>query len=337
MPTTLNVLYAADENYAPFLGVSMFSLFKHNTDIAHIRVYAVLDNVSDENKQKLLSTARQFNREFIPVDAAQFNTTLQELGVPTYRGRRAANYRIFFDKIIAPDVEKLLYLDCDTLIVGSVAALACQDLGPCAAAAVQDSLGSSFYKKNILGFQPEEFYFNSGVLVIDVKNWQQLHLTQDILHHTQHVRARYCNPDQDLLNLRLKGHVHMLGPQYNFQPVHRAYSDGAYARVYGFAHYYTPAQIDAARKHPVILHTYRFLGQFPWHKHNLHPDTPLFDFYLSQTLWKDSPKQETACNGFVFKIERLLYRLLPKTVFLRLFAAAQNRSFARQNKKLQQN
>ena len=52
MPTTLNVLYAADENYAPFLGVSMYSLFQNNTAMEHIRVYAVLDNVSEENKQQ---------------------------------------------------------------------------------------------------------------------------------------------------------------------------------------------------------------------------------------------------------------------------------------------
>ena len=49
----LYVMYAADENYAPYLGVSLFSLFENNKSISEITVYAVLDGVSEENKNRL--------------------------------------------------------------------------------------------------------------------------------------------------------------------------------------------------------------------------------------------------------------------------------------------
>ncbi len=335
MSTALNVLYASDENYAPFLGVSMFSLFKNNITAQHIRVYALLDNVSEENKQKLQATARQFGRELVLINAEDFNKKLKGLGVPTYRGNYTTNYRLFFDKIIAPDVERLIYLDCDTLICGDLSPLVSPPFAEAAVAVSLESLAPRI--KQVIGFKKEEPYFNAGVLTIDVKNWKKFHITDSIIQHLQHVRARYCNPNQDVMNLNLKGRLWVVGPQYNFQPVHRAYSDRAYAWVYGFAHYYTRAEIDSARRHPVILHMYRFLGQFPWHKNNLHPDTPLFDFYLSQTLWKDYQKQNSKCNSLLFKIERLLYRVLPGILFLKLFATFQLFNYIRQDRALQHN
>lgn len=312
----------------------MFSLFQNNTDMEHIRVYAVLDEVSEENKQKLRKIAQQFKRELVLVDAAPFKQKLNQWNMPMYRGSYATNYRLFFDKLISPDVEKLFYLDCDTLICGSLKDIVCQKMDDYVAAVVLDSLGVR-YKEKILGLQKEAPYFNAGVLVIDVKNWQKFHITDCMLHHIQRVRSRYCNPDQDLLNIILQGKVLILGPEYNFQPVHRSYSDGAYDWVYGLAHYYTPAQLDFARKNPVILHAYRFLGQFPWHSANKHPDTPIFDYYLAKTPWKDYKKKTTSCNSMVFKIERALYSLLPKVLFLRLLETVQSFNFAKQNKEIQ--
>lgn len=329
MSKNLNVLYAADNNYAPFLGVSMYSLFKNNTDIERIRIYAVLDNVSEDNKIKLQKLAQHFNRKITLIDAAQFNEKLEKLGVPKYRGNYTTNYRLFFDKIIDSDVEKLFYIDCDTIICSSLENILECNFENFVAGVVLDSLGIKY--KHIIGFQSEEPYFNAGVLIVDVKNWQEQHISENIMNHIKNVRAKYCNPDQDLLNICLKGRVKILTPEYNFQPVHRSYSDVAYVKVYGSGSYYKMDQIENARKNPVILHIYRFLGQFPWHKDNIHPDTKVFDEYLAQTPWADLTKQPSKNNSLIFKIERNLYKILPKILFLRLFAFFQNISFIRQN------
>lgn len=331
---TLGILYAADDGYAPFLGVSMLSLFESNRDVERIRVYAVLDNVNGENISKLREVADHYGRELVIVEAAALNRQLETLGIPMYRGNYATNYRLFFHSIIDDDVDCLIYLDCDTLVLGNVDSLARSLTGGIPAAVVMDSLSRKY--KGILGFPPEVPYFNAGVLVIDTAEWKKQKVTESIFEHAGSVRSAYCNPDQDLLNIALRGKIKILGPEYNFQPVHRAYSDLAYQKVYGFENYYLPEQVESARKDPVILHTYRFLGQFPWHKDNLHPDTNIFDSYLVRSPWKDYQKQITKCCSLCFKIERFLYTILPKTWFLRLFAFMQERSFRLQDAEIRQ-
>ena len=331
MNNHLNVLYAADNNYAPFLGVSVFSLLENNVDIDAITIYAVLDNVSDENKNRLSQLVREYKRELIVVDAAEFNTLMEKLGVPKYRGSYATHFRKFFYKIIRDDVERLLYLDSDTVVTGNLKSLLELDMGESCAGVVLDALAYRY--KQLLGFGADEPYFNAGVTFIHVPNWKKNNCTDALMDHIKTVRSKYCNPDQDLFNFVLRGKTIVLPPEYNFMPVHRAYSDAAYGKVYGFEHYYTQEQIQYARVNPIILHTYRFLGEFPWHKGNCHPDTILFDSYLRRSPWKDYKKVK-AKTGFIFKCEKLLYRSLPRGLFLRIFAAALYRSFYKKEMKL---
>ena len=333
MNQTLYVLYACDENYAPYAGVSMNSLFQNNQEIPHICVYLVEDHVSEENKEKFLRQAEAFGRELILVDAGQIVERTKELNIPSYRGSQAANSRLFFDTFLPPDAERLLYLDCDTLVCGSLAELLTCDLGGAAAGVVRDSLTNQY--KELIGFSLEEDYFNSGVLLIDTRAWQEQGIKQRLIHHTQTTRACYCNPDQDLLNIILKDTKCLLPPTYNFQPSHRAFSDKAYFSVYRHKKYYTSEELAAARENPKILHTYRFLGDFPWHANNLHPDTALFDHYMERSLWSDYEKK-AANRGLLFTVEKLMYRLLPKRIFLKIFAAISLRAFRKQNRAIEQ-
>ena len=330
MNNHLNVLYAADNNYAPFLGVSVFSLLENNVDIDAITIYAVLDNVSDENKNRLSQLVREYKRELITVDAAEFNILMKKFKIPLYRGSYTTNYRLFFNKVIRDDVKSLLYIDSDSIVTGSLKPLLELDMGDSCAGVVLDALAYRY--KQLLGFGVDEPYFNAGVTLIHVPNWKKNNCTDSLMDHIKNVRSKYCNPDQDLFNFVLRGKTIVLPPEYNFMPVHRAYTDAAYEKVYGFKHYYTQKQIQHARENPVVLHTYRFLGEFPWHKGNCHPDTVLFDSYLRRSPWKDY-KKLSAKTGFIFKCEKFLYRVLPRRLFLRIFAAALYRSFYKKEMK----
>lgn len=172
MNNHLNVLYAADNNYAPFLGISVFSLLENNVDIDAITIYAVLDNVSDENKNRLSQLVREYKRELITVDAAEFNMLMETLKVPKYRGSYATHFRKFFYKIIKDDVERLLYLDSDTLVTGSLKPLLQLDMTTACAAVVLDALAYRY--KQLLGFGVDEPYFNAGVTLIHVPNWKKI-------------------------------------------------------------------------------------------------------------------------------------------------------------------
>ncbi|MBR3307486.1 MAG: glycosyltransferase family 8 protein [Lachnospiraceae bacterium] len=321
----LDVLYAADDNYAPFLGVSLMSLLENNRDIEEIRIYAVLDNVSEKNRGRLEKTVESFGRDLRITDAKDFNRLMEELGVPKYRGSYATHYRKFFHLIIDEDVERLLYIDSDTIVDGSLKELLSLDMGDACVGVVLDVLGTKY--KKLLGFGDDETYFNAGVTLIDVNNWKKNDCTNAMMEHIRKVRAKYCNPDQDLFNVVLRGKTMVLPPEYNYMPIHEAYSDDMYEKNYGFAHYYSREEVEKARKAPVIIHMFRFLGEFPWHKGNLHPNTELFDSYLKRSLWADYEKKPSGNQTALFKIERLLYRMLPRGLFLKIFRIQHYRSF----------
>lgn len=331
MKNELNVLYACDENYAPFAGVSMTSLFMNNRDIEKIVVYLVLDQVSSENKSRYRQLAEEYGREVVLLDASEVVEKIKALNIPMYRGSYTTNFRLFFPEYIRPDVKKLLYLDCDTIVVGSLKPLlenVCGDMGENCMAMVYESVGVRRRK-----FILYSSMYNAGITMFDVENWKKGQWTDKLLYHIEHVRARYPSPDQDLLNVVCEGSILRLPPEYNSQPIHRVLPDDIYYRE-APPTYYKPEELAYAHTHPVILHTYRFLGQFPWHKDSMHPDTERFDSYLKKSLWRDYEKKLSPQN-LSYKIERILFRYLPAGMFFWVFNTAQEIVFRSLEKKMQ--
>lgn len=331
MGKTLYVLYTCDENYAPYAGISMNSLFENNRDIEHICVYLVQDGISGKNKKRFFEQAKKYGRELIMIDAVPVIERVKKLNIPSYRGSLAANCRLLFETFIREDVDRLLYLDCDTLVVSSLTELPRVDMNGKAVGVVRDSLTDEY--KTLIGFYENDDYFNSGVLLIDVERWREQNITGLLFDYAKNVRSAFCNPDQDLLNIVLRDKKYILPPEYNFQPSHRVFSDRSYFKVYKHGVYYSASELRMARKSPKILHSYRFLGDFPWHKGNMHPDTEIFDSFMKNSLWGDYVKKPSGRSP-IFTIEKWLYRLLPRTLFLKTFAYVTLRSFRKKNAEL---
>ena len=159
----LNVLYCANDGYAPFMGTSILSLFKNNMDIEEIKVYCVLDSVSQDNIKKLNSLAKEFNRQIKIIDSGEINLVLNFVDIPKYRGSNVANYRLFLDLILDDSDERVLYLDSDTIVTGSLKPLLELDMQDKICAVVLDALASHY--KRFVGFSRGDLYFNSGVMM----------------------------------------------------------------------------------------------------------------------------------------------------------------------------
>lgn len=326
----LCVLYAFDENYAPYAGVSICSLLEHNKALPFSLV-AATDGVCEATRDALRALARTYGREITFVNSSPVTARIAACGIPAYRGSQSANVRLFFDTVLPQMPSRVLYLDCDTLVCGDLSALFAWELNGAPAAAVQDSLSARY--KRLLGFAEEEPYYNSGVLLIDTGAWIAKKVPERIEKHATEVRAAYRNPDQDLLNLVLKGELATLPPAYNLQPHHSAFASATYLRVYHQCCYYTAEALEDAARAPAILHAYRYLGAFPWQKSSHHPHAPCWEYYLTKTPWNGAQKKPAA-GGLIFTAERILYRILPRRAFLALFARVTDRRARREEKKI---
>lgn len=314
------MLYQCDDNYAPYTGVSMSSLFRRNEKIEEINVYILDDGISEENKKKLVTTAEKYRRriEFIPTeDIVKY---IKDCGMPKYRGGYTTYLKIFVSNYFTDkniDIHRLIYIDSDTLVLGDISDLETIDMGKNIIAMVEDSVVYKF-KNKYIGLKEDAPYFNAGFVMFDMKKWIANDITNKIKDHLINIRSSYANHEQDILNVVLKGKIKRLDPKYNFQPMHAVYTPKQYFRVYKRKNYYTDKELIDAKNDIRIYHIFRYIGIFPWDDNDVHPANKLFDEELRYTEWKDYKKKKKNLP-FYMKFERILYKSLPKRMFIRIF------------------
>lgn len=315
----IDILYQFNEKYAPYAAASIASIFENNKHLDEIRIFVLGEELSQSSRDRLSGFAAGHERTLIFVDTGKLMEMMKDLGMPAYRGSYAANMRLFAGFLPEIDSKRLLYLDADTIADGKLDDLIDHDMKGLPVAMILDSLVRKH--KLRLGFSKEEPYFNSGVMLFDMDEWRKRRCSERIAEHVKNVRAWYPSPDQDLINVVLKGEIDILPPRYNMQPVLLAFNTADYMKTFGPEGYYTFGEIRDSLKEPVIYHFFRFVGEFPWHEGNVHPDNDLFDRYLARCPWKDYEKKK-ADTGIILKTEKVLYRILPKKIFIRLFRMA---------------
>ena len=318
----IDVLYQFNERYAPYAGVSLTSLFENNRHFDRIGVFILGEDLSRQSEDKFRELAAAYGRQLTFVNADSLVVLMKKMNLPAYRGSYAANMRLFLSFVLDPDVKRLLYLDADTIVTGRLDELASFPLEGHPLAMCLDSLVRK-HKKH-LGFNSADFYYNSGVILFSMDEWRENRCSERIANHVKNVRAWYPSPDQDLLNVVLKGEIMKLPSRFNVQPVYLAFSIRSYYRTFGGKGFYEPSELREGITQPVIYHFFRFVGEFPWHRDSVHPDTWIFDHYLELSLWNDYVKQPSD-SGIILKLEKVLYRHIPKSLFIRIFRIAYER------------
>ena len=80
--------------------------------------------------------------------------------------------RLYLADLYPSSVKKVLYLDCDTIVLSSIEEIWNINLGDNIIAALNDAF-SSLYRRNI-GLRKTDIMFNSGVMLIDLDKWSFL-------------------------------------------------------------------------------------------------------------------------------------------------------------------
>ncbi len=318
----MNIFYQFNEKYAPYAGTSITSLFAHHRD-SDVLVYILGEGLSDHSKERFQMLATEYGKQIRILSTEAVIEKVKTWGIPAYRGAYSANLRLFIPYFLDDSVDRILYLDADTIVNGSLGEFYGTDLAGKAIGMIQDSLGRA-YKQNHLGFAEEEPYYNSGVILFDLKQWRAEAFSEKIIEHVASREWNYTSPDQDLLNVVCKESIYSLPAKYNFQPVHAVFDNRTYFHSYGSVGYFTNEELNESREDVRIYHSLRFVGEFPWDESSVHPYTNMFEHYLLLSPWKDYKKRK-AESSFPMKVEKALYRVLPAKIYLRVFVFFHNR------------
>lgn len=323
----MNIIYQFNEKYAPYAGVSITSLFANNLDVVDINVYVLTEGLTEDSKSKLEGLAKRYNRKIIFPDTNHLLKEFKNIGMLPYRGTYSVYLRLFFSSFI-DSCERVIYLDADTIVVGSLKHLEDFDLCGKCIGMVLESIREDY--KTLIGLGENCDYYNSGMILFDVNRWIEQNYEERIINHAKSVRSSYIG-DQDFINIVCENDIYRLPLEYNFQPIHMRYSVSDYFKVYGENGYYQSFEILNARERPIIYHCYRWLGEFPWNDKSLHPFEEVFDEYLLQSPWYDYKKTKARIGILIF-MERILYCILPKRIFLEMFRLSHEKSLKRAEK-----
>jgi len=321
----LNILYGCDDNYAPYTGVSMTSLFESNRDAENITVYLAAMNFSEENLRRFRETAEKYGRNLVILNTEKAEESMRSYHCGTWKGSIATWLRFFVLDQIPQNVEKLLWLDSDTVVCGSLQPLFGVSMQNCPVGAVCDSI--CYYYRFALGLDQHTPYYNAGVILFNLPRWRRDHVLEKMMAHLSENVARYWANDQDLMNDYFCGSIMKLPQKYNVQGFQFGYDVKDYYSVLPWEEvaYYPPSETEATLDAPCVLHFFRHLGDYPWTQgRNLHPMKKQYDFYKKLSLWANHPGVKE--NSLIFKAEKVVYFFLPRKAFLKLFVWFFNRN-----------
>lgn len=118
--------------------------------------------------------------------------------------------------------KRIIYLDGDIIPVGGMLReLWDQPLYGNSIAAVRDAFTQRIIDTgglpgfSDLNLDPNELYFNSGVMLIDVFEWQRLDITSKCLEYLAATESNRRFPDQDALNVALYGRWKRINKKWN--------------------------------------------------------------------------------------------------------------------------
>ena len=311
----VNIVYAANEHYAALAGVSMLSLFENNKECTGLCVYVLSDHISGVSLNNLREIGQKYQREIEIINISEALTVLEQSGAGKYANESGGGYTSSA-KLLIPDLlpneERIIYLDCDTLILDNIVPLAQISLQGKALGMAQDCIQNRY--KKFISFDEGNRYFNSGVIVFDIGKWKENRCREKMLWHLENTRSHYPLPDQDLINAALHDDIHCLSMKYNFLSQYFLYSWCGLKKVYDLQdlYFYTEDECIGAEE-AIILH---FCGQTfirPWYCNSKHPAKQKFDYYYNLSPW-NLEKQERCRWKPEYKIQYLLWKYMPGSI-----------------------
>lgn len=293
----MNIVCSSDANFVKHMATMLVSLVENNAR-HNIRIFILYIGELDGISKIETLLARHANVSLMSVD---------ESLVPNRANHRGNNrtpwLRLLMGEVLPPEVDRVLYLDCDTIVRGDLADLWNTDLRGRTLGAVPDVVPDSIHNVHAewlseLGFPPDAPYFNSGVLLVDLRRWRELGIGQRSLdfafQHIDQCRRR----DQDALNVIAQGDWLSLDPKWNFQ-------SGEVCETYDEVIRFKRI---SWRMRDTIKVVHFTSHSKPWHYLNYHPMKREYLRYRQRTPW---PLEHFDDRFPHFIIYRFLHQYVP--------------------------
>mgnify|MGYP001809759196 CR=1 FL=1 len=283
----MRILITTDENFSQHAAVCIASIIANNPH-RHLDIRIASLGLTDATKSRLRECV---NRDQVDLTIIDFDVKkLDEY--PEIRAYKKNIYlRLWVDDFFPEnDVDKVLYLDADTINVNPLSPLFSIDLGSHLFGAVTIPGATSQWR---CGLPPSAEYFNSGVLLFNLPEWRKENPRQTIINFLNHYSSIAFNPDQDALNGCFSMRRFRLA--YRFNAITPFFRKESFASL-------PASEISATRENVAIVH---FNGRAkPWMRGCAHPYTKRYLEYRNHTPWKNAKLNGTWLDDIKRQIRR---------------------------------
>lgn len=288
------VFLAADINYLPHLATTIASIVTYNSEI-------LINLIVSENEKnewgKVKNSDPLFNEVKIHYIDDNFSDDLIECG----HLKKQTYYRLMIPYLT--ENSKVLYLDSDLVVTGSISPLFDIDLDDYYLAAVEDNTSVVDMAKNKLGLTKNQLYFNAGVILINVLKWKESEISKKVTKFITENPEKISFSDQCGLNKILADKWKRISISWNLSPADEyRYRKGVNKTRY------TDDELKSACDNPKIIH---FMGSVkPW---NVKVENSEFKFLLNNQYWIYSKKTKyynlSIIKRFIFyyKMNKFIY------------------------------
>ena len=300
----IHIALCCDDRYARHCSVTMLSVIRNTRHPERIVFALFHEDFSPGTRENIIQTFANDPCKITFVDLRN-----EDFATETFSSSwpKQVLYRFKVPELFPGRPDKVLYLDADTIVVADVAELWREKLNDCVIGAVSDLSNNTAARKGFreaLALTEEAHYFNSGVLLIDVRKWKEQDVENTLIRYIASHGSRLGFLDQDALNHVLRHKWKQLPQKWNMTRslFRNYYRLGARRAVKFFA-----PGIAQAMDAPGIIH---YTGSpKPWQAACGLPYREKYLEYLAQTPWKDCQLENDTLRN---RSRRLMWRIKRK-------------------------
>lgn len=275
--TSFEILFCANPDYYQHAAVAAVSLAENNRQFrANIHVLTCAeDAIAEGMLRNSLVAYGHINLVFHHVSDDRLNDVFidRHLTKETYM-------RFLAPEFFPTSVSRVLYLDCDLVVLDELKSLWDMDLRGKAIAAAPDfpwdQSGTLPSRLASLELSAGHTYVNCGVLLLDLDHWRRNRVSDRLFAYAKKRGSALAFHDQDTINAVLRDDIHLIDCRWNLQ-----------SRMYMLGRRSFPVEFAAtrrARRRPAILHY--TTGDKPWLFRSRAARKRLYFQYLDKTAWR---------------------------------------------------
>ena len=268
----MNILLTINKKYVKLVNILLNSIQLSNKD-TKFDVYILHRELDIEDKNIIESglDLNKFNIKMIKIDEEEVKN------FPQYQKRypKEIYFRLFATKYLPENIDKILYLDSDTLVINKLDELYNMDFEG------NFYIATTHVKKILrkinevrLRIDDDVPYINTGVLLINLKELRKIDVQKEVCEFVENNSKKLMLPDQDIITALYGEKIKIVDAlKYNL--------GDRDLNIYNLNHIKNPIGLKWVKENTVIIHYYG--RNKPWNK-NYRGKLGVFYYRLERIL-----------------------------------------------------